>query len=750
MLKDIPFHVVYTTGENEPVEFFFDALLESTSFDLGLGYFSSSALNVLSAGFAYFIHRGGKMRIIINDVLSLEDKEAVEKGIKKEVDIVEEKLLSDLKKLTETLSKRNVHFFKCLSYLISKNRIEFIATIPSNEKGGIAHNKFGIFTDQVNNKVVFNGSANFSRNALLNNIESISCYKSWSNSKDDIERLNYFENIFIKTWSGEAKNIKIIPINKVKTTIQNSFSVKDSFELLNEMKDLSEESLDYPEKIRNKVAEIHYKLNKQNYFPKFPFQQGPREYQTKAYENWTKNNFQGIFAMATGTGKTITSLNCVLEEFKKSGNYNVLVLVPTRALVSQWISEAQKFNFQNIHSTQEKDWFNILSNHFLNIQLGLNDNLIFISTYQSYNGTKFKKLAKKKGWENFILIADEAHNLGASQSLKNLPYKINKRIGLSATPERIYDDYGSNKIYEYFNSYPPCYTYSYSMYKAINTEPASLVQYYYFPYFASLNEEELIEYKAITEKLILNYDLKKEEFNDFGKRLLIERKRIINKAENKICVLQEIFKDVENKEKNLNYTFVYVPEGKDTDFSNSDIITYDNAERKLIRKYGEAIRAFGYSTHELLSETANRERVLNQFANGKIDVLLSMKILDEGVDIPVTKNAIFCASTGNPRQYIQRRGRVLRKSEGKTYANIYDIIVAPKESFIDSLPQDLKEMEIRIFQNELRRVGNFLYAAENRHQVLNGKLGDLAIKYNIDLVSLIEDNLNIDNICNQS
>lgn len=750
MLKDIPFHIVYSTGENEPVEFFFDALLESTSFDLGLGYFSSSAINVLSAGFAYFIHCGGKVRIIINDVLSIEDKEAVEKGIKNEVDIVEEKVLSDIKKLSETFSKRNIHFFKCLSYLISKNRIEFIATTPSDEKGGIAHNKFGVFKDKANNKVVFNGSANFSRNALLNNIESISCYKSWSNSKGDIERLKYFENVFQKTWSGETKNIRIIPINKVKTSIQESFDVSDTFELLNEMKELSEESIEYPENIRNKVAEIHSKLNnKRSVLPKFPFEQGPRDYQYKAYENWTKNNFQGIFAMATGTGKTITSLNCVLEEFIKSGYYNVLVLVPTRALVSQWISEAQKFNYQNIHSTQEKDWFNILSNHFLNIQLGLNDNLIFISTYQSYNGTKFRKLAKKKGWDNFILIADEAHNLGASHSLKNLPHKINKRIGLSATPERIYDDYGSDKIYEYFNSFPPCYTYSYSMFKAINADHASLVQYYYYPYFASLNEEELVEYKEITEKLILNYDSKKGEFNDYGKHLLIDRKRIINKAENKIKILQDIFIDVDNREKNLNYTFVYVPEGLDTDFSNSDVITYDNDERRLIRKYGEAIRAFGYSTHELLSSTPNRERVLNQFSNGKIDVLLAMKILDEGVDIPITKNAIFCASTGNPRQYIQRRGRVLRKAKGKAYANIYDIIVAPQESFIDSLPQDLKEMEIKIFQHELRRVANFLYAAENRHQVLNGKLGDLAIKYSIDLVSLIEDNLNIDNICNQ-
>ena len=288
-------------------------------------------------------------------------------------------------------------------------------------------------------------------------------------------------------------------------------------------------------------------------FPRFPYSQGPREYQETAYANWVKNNHQGIFAMATGTGKTITSLNCILEEYHITGIYRVLILVPTKALVYQWASEAQKFNYQNIHTTQDKDWFSILSNYFLGSRLGLNENLIFISTYQSFNGSKFKRLINKEGWADFILIADEAHNMGSTGTTKNLPLKIHKRIGLSATPERIYDDGGSNIIYEYFNSYPPCYTYSYSMYKAIHTEPSSLVKYYYYPYFSCLNKLELEEYKKITEKLLLNYNSKKGEFNERGKRLLIERKRIINKAENKIDILGEIFNDVSQKENSLKY-----------------------------------------------------------------------------------------------------------------------------------------------------------------------------------------------------
>ncbi|MCD8031122.1 MAG: DEAD/DEAH box helicase [Bacteroides sp.] len=478
--------------------------------------------------------------------------------------------------------------------------------------------------------------------------------------------------------------------------------------------------------------------------PQFPYPSGARNYQTEAYTNWIKNNYQGIFAMATGTGKTITSLNCILEEYRHNGFYRVLILVPTRALVHQWTEEARKFNYRNIYSTQDKNWMSILGRHFLNEQLGIPNNLIFISTYRSFSGEKFQKLLHKKGWDKFTLIADEVHNMGSSSLQNKMPVQITKRIGLSATPERIYDESGSETIYTYFNASPPQYTYCYSMYRAIHSEPSSLVPYYYYPYFSHLDEEELKEYRKITEKLIVHYNSRTKEFNEQGKKLLIKRKALINKAGNKLNTLEKILEDVAKKEKSLNYTFVYLPEGKELDFLKSDAPAYDDEEKKIIRKYGEKIRSYGYSTHEFLCNTPHKEKIVEQFSQGKINILLAMKILDEGVDIPVTRNAIFCASTGNPRQYIQRRGRVLRKSPGKTHANIYDIIIAPQKNFMDYLPVEIKEMEIKIFQNELKRVANFLYAAENRHQVLNGELGKLADLYRIDFVEMIKENLTID------
>ena len=164
MLRDVQFKHSYSSGYDEPKDFFTEALIESSTFDLGLGFFSSSGIRSLAYGFALFIANGGKMRVVMNHLLSKEDKEAIENGQKHLVEDFENRILSDIKKLAKTLSKEDDHFFHCLSYLISINRIEFIATIST--KGGLGHDKYGIFTDEEGNKVAFIGSANFSRSAL--------------------------------------------------------------------------------------------------------------------------------------------------------------------------------------------------------------------------------------------------------------------------------------------------------------------------------------------------------------------------------------------------------------------------------------------------------------------------------------------------------------------------------------------------------------------------------------------------------
>lgn len=703
MLIDIPFHIVYATGEHEPIEFFFEALMESISFDLGLGFFSSTGINVLSPGFAYFISHGGRMRVIINDILSPNDKEAIQNGLSASyLQYFEDKILNDITKLTSVLSKQDRHFFNCLSYLISQRRVEFIATRPINEKG-IAHSKFGIFTDEDGNKVGFNGSANFSANALLNNIESISCYKSWSDSHSETERLRYFENLFEKIWSGKSDTVHIINIDSVKTYIKETFPISSIKELLDEEKEILESLAKSSKVIDKKLKEIEMLGND----PRFPFSQGPREYQINAYESWVQNDYCGIFAMATGTGKTITSLNCVLNEYKKTGEYKVLVLVPTLSLVDQWKKEIESFNFKNIIEVSGRsNWREDLTRVKNDIHWGLSSDFFIISTYSSFSDTLFQKLLLPIS-KNLILIADEAHNIG-SPKVKSAFREIiiPKRIALSATPQRAYDIDGTKEIEYFFNDEPP-YCFNFSMYEAI--ENNYLTRYFYYPRLVKLQEQEFDNYITITKKLHKYFDSHSGELKKCNEveKLLILRKQIIHKAYNKLLLFKEIVKEI-NYTKGLHYCFVYVPEGY--------------GEKEGGQKFSY-IEEMSLSLSEVSNQTTSnifiggdnlRHEKLRGFAEGKIDVLFAMKCLDEGIDIPRAEIGIFASSTGNPRQFIQRRGRLLRKAPGKKFAYIYDMVVIPNE--LINKDSEFYELERSLVKTELTRVAYFAALSMNFYE----------------------------------
>jgi hypothetical protein len=240
MLRECHFEPVYATGEVEPIEFYIQGLINSTSFDLALGFFSSSGFRALALGFAIFIRGGGKMRIIINDSLSKEDKEALQKEINQsESEFFEELIINDIVKLKETLSGYGTHFFNCISWLIANQRLEIISIIPKGNRHGIAHPKFGIFTDKNGDKASFSGSVNFSERALFHNLEAISCDYSWQD-KSDLKRVNYYENLFEKTWNGKSNVAEIIPLERVKTKISEEFPTKNLAELEKEESKLVE------------------------------------------------------------------------------------------------------------------------------------------------------------------------------------------------------------------------------------------------------------------------------------------------------------------------------------------------------------------------------------------------------------------------------------------------------------------------------------------------------------------------------
>lgn len=337
----------YRTGsEYEPIQFYLNGLCNSKSFDLLLGYFSSAAINVLSLGFASFLCTGGTMRLVINNVLSQNDKDAIQAGLNNSIPINAIDV-SDIKNLKNALDEYGTHFFECLSWLISNNRIQIKIIGPKDGKG-IAHYKSGMFNDGLN-LVGFKASSNFTAYGLLENLEELECYLSWENSEPNIRikgQNEYFEKIF----KEEADFVTYFNIEDVIVAVRDEFGDKTINELIIKEKELVSKKNKVLEKVNIKESfeKINARLDVLSKGPKFPFPQGPREYQIEAYENWCKNEYKGIFAMATGTGKTLTALNCVLNEYTKSNFYKVIILVPTIVLVEQWEKEVKRFNFQGL------------------------------------------------------------------------------------------------------------------------------------------------------------------------------------------------------------------------------------------------------------------------------------------------------------------------------------------------------------------------------------------------------------------
>jgi superfamily II DNA or RNA helicase len=716
-----------------------------------LGFFSSSAINVLADGFASFLYNGGRMNLIVNDILTEQDKNAIANG---EHDTpIPFFDISDIEKLKNTLSERDAHFFECLAWLIRNNRLE-IKIVAPKDSIGISHTKTGVFSDGVS-KVGFDGSCNFSRSALIDNIESLTVFCDWDGNTATAT-INEIKSEFECVFSGKDENVVFIPADKVRTHIAESFKNKELKDLLEEeykfiQQDIDNKSLPKSvikalEKAKNKIeVEIeNLKVKKEEIpnidygKPHFPYESGPRDYQKQAFENWKANEQKGLFAMATGTGKTVTSLNCLLEIYKRKGYYKAIILVPTITLVEQWEIECKKFNFSTIIKVCSKynNWKSAVANlRLLEMTNANNDSsYIIISTYASFVRSNVFMELNQFPKNKLLLIADEAHNMGGglmAQRLQDIKYL--RRIGLSATPERQYDETGNQKLMNFFGCSDK-YTFEYSMAEAIDNE--ALCRYYYYPHIIRLTESEMAEYVELSKKIVKIMGFKDEESQERLKMLLLKRKRIIHKASNKLSAFKQIVQQRMEDNGNLKYTLVYVPEGNKPDsfeadiFDKSDTIASDPETEHLIDDYTRVVRDIDSHiiVRQFTSESTDRDAMLKGFANGDIDVLTSMKCLDEGVDVPRSELAIFCASTGNPRQFIQRRGRVLRKHDDKSFAIIHDLIVIPDNVF----DEECYALEKSLVQSELKRVRDFAILSENLNDTDN-ELQEVLNHYNLSI-----------------
>lgn len=434
----------------------------------------------------------------------------------------------------------------------------------------------------------------------------------------------------------------------------------------------------------------------------------PRGYQTQAVEAWTKNQGQGVLHMATGTGKTVTSLlaGVRLAELQE-GQLALIVAAPYQHLVDQWVSELNEFGLTPIRAYQSRDsWTDSLAGQFTEFRSGARKYVSVVTTHATFGSDHFQQLLKRLDGARTLLIADEVHHLGAPHLRQHLPNSIRARLGLSATPHRWYDDEGTGAIMEYFTN---GVVYEFGLEEAI--ENGYLSEYYYVPHIVHLTDEESEDYIALSRAIgkrigsvsgdIGDVDLQED---DQLQQLLFKRARLIGTAENKLSKLRSLVR----RSGDIHHTLVYCSDGQ--------IHTEGEATKRQLDAVTEILgKELGIKTHKFTYEEdqKTRERLLSDFEDGTLDALVAIRCLDEGVDVPATQTAFVLASSSNPRQFVQRRGRILRPHPLKDYAIIHDFIVAPPSDIRLGESDSIFNLERRLVQKELQRASTFADCAKN-------------------------------------
>jgi DNA phosphorothioation system restriction enzyme len=706
LLPDINIKLSYRTGRDRMVEDFYNPCLKvSTMYRRAVGYFTSHGLALAAKGVASLSSRKGKMRLVASPFLNPEDVEVIRSAISDPATVLEKIVVRNMTEIEDSLINDRLN---ALAWLAATGLLEIKLALRLDSRGevtrGIYHEKLGIFSDTSENHVSFSGSSNETSGGLLENFESIKAFCSWTDLEGRVqEDIDNFEAL----WDQDQKTpgLKVIDFSEVGNNLLERFrypSVQPVGWGLTEEDDTS--------------------YRRQRQFD-FPDELELRDYQKEAIRAWSEAGGKGIFSMATGSGKTLTALALATKVSQKNSPLVVIIICPYLNLCHQWNHELSKFSIQSISCFgKREDWESKLEEGYQRLKAGLGDVLTIVTTNATFMGNTFKEKLKSRVADSGILhliIADEVHNLGAKKGIESLPEQIQLRLALSATPNRNYDPIGTEAVLDYFGGV--CF--EYPMEKAM--AEGHLCPYRYYPVLVEMTDEETESYLKLTNQIARlfhgNFDEKKEVSPNI-RRLLIKRAKLLANAKNKLSVLHNTLETLtEPPEKAI----FYCGEGKTTDEIEED---ETRQIQKVARLLGEEhhLRVRSFTFREKPKE---REEVLRDFKSGFLDGIVAIRCLDEGIDLPELRMGFLLASSTNPRQFIQRRGRLLRNAPGKERAIIYDFIMQPPD-FGGELDDESFNMERNIFKKELKRISEFCKLAENGPEALN-QLKPLRGLYNL-------------------
>jgi len=678
-LDSLALGISYRSDNDDLVnDFYIPCMQKSILYQRAVGYFTSNGLAHAASGIAQLIQSGGRIQLVASPQLTHEDIDAIQKGTAAQNDVVLQAARRSFQDVKQLLVRERL---EALAWMVATGVLEVKLAIRVTKEGvpstGIYHEKLGLFTDAFANRVAFIGSANETASGLVDNFEAIDVYCSWD---DPHGRVVEKSDMFSRLWSNETAGLGVIDFTEATAEILRPYTPAYA---------------PPPEPIKavNEGSET-YNCDKN---PDFPSWLQLRDYQELAIKNWFANDGQGSLKMATGSGKTITALSIITHLYQKAKLKAAIVLCPYKHLVDQWAAEARKFNFNPlIVHTSRNIWSDELNRKLLTLQTSKGEMLLVLTTNQSFAHDFFQSKLSHFPVKT-IIIADEAHNLGAKNLRKKLPQNIPWRLALSATPERWFDDEGTSALFQYFGDVlEPEFTLKDAL------DCGALAPYRYYPLLVEMTEEEQEEYLGLSEKIAQIFSrggFDKE--NTYLSILLLKRARLMSSAANKLPMIKDLMQD---KADSKHWLF-YCGDGRVEDPASEDEMRQiESVCRILGRDLQMKVASFTAETPR-----EKRQQIIADLDSGTLQGLVAIRCLDEGVDIPSTQQAVILASSTNPRQFIQRRGRVLRKptKDSKKVAEIYDMITIPP---LDAV---VKDSERSMLRKELIRFAEFSALALN-------------------------------------
>lgn len=643
----------YDSDEDDVLDIFYRPVLaRSISYRRAVGYFSAAALLACARELAYLIKNGGTLKFIVGYFISREEVEAL--PINQREEFEQEIIRQELIKQLQTLEEIDFTAAGLLAKLLSSGIAELRIAVRDN---GLYHEKYGIFEDLYGSKIAFIGSANETLAALTQGVNHES-FSAYSSSEPAVYEAygSELEARFERLWSGQAKHTRVLKLDSI--------------------------TLEYLQKLAIRAHSIETSHQEAAPLPSITPASNLRSYQINALKLWQSNQFQGILAMATGTGKTITAIEAI-KKFRDAVPYGAVVItVPYQNLAVQWVDAIREAGIDSIAAFQNRNnWYSAVKNIFLAAKTGRTQMPCIICVNDTFEGSEFQELLallKDSIEPRHLIVVDECHHFNNSKRINRLPTWFRLRLGLSATP---YDQYAEHILDEYFGSV----VFEFTLKEAIANGYLTKYEYQIFP--CVLTEEETELYEEITHKIVRASGGSEEGFTPevFAKvkHLLLQRSRIVGAARNKLVLLQ---KHLSSNGK-TPYSLFYCGDGA---------LEEEGSSIRQIILVTKLLSDLGWKTSRITaSETlSEREELLKRLETKALDAIVSIKVLDEGIDIPICQTAYLLASQASDRQGIQRRGRVLRKAAGKELAHLYDFLVLGGSTSSNAL-KSLAKKEIR-------------------------------------------------------